>query len=270
MKSVCCNHKRIDTARVPRTARSVAGASRPVERSSSKSTARSTICPSTVTGGYPRLNADRHPDGRFLGGPGPHFYGIPPGHYAFVHDDEQRVWHYTFMSRSEPAPLWNAITQLQRDLLGVSGTVIICRNSHEVKRYSTYFSRIRQDYSEFYIARRRKSLADDELIEEPSNSTEVMDGGEDPDGPAPAGTMDPLAPWFALQDHHVDLCVMTAASINGLHSVRRLFVVYTGCPTQGVFSSTYMDSNNILICGPRTALERSVSELAGEFTLCEA
>jgi hypothetical protein len=189
-----------------------------------------------------------------------------------VHGDEKRVWQYMFMYRSDPARLWNVIIQMQGNLLGVSGTVIICRNPNEVKRHSAHFSSIGQDYSALYIAWKRKiKLLADELAEEPSGSTEGMDGCEDSNGPARAGPMDPLATWFALQDHDVDLCVTTAASINGFHSVRRLLVVYTGCPTQGVFSSTYMDSNNnILICGPRTTLEERVSHLSGKFTLREA
>jgi hypothetical protein len=212
---------------------------------------------------YARLNAEGHHDGRFLGGPGPHLYDITPGRYALVHDDEQRVWQYMYTVRSDPAHLWNVILSMRRNLFDVSGTVIICRDANELKRYSAYFSSIRQDYSEFYIARRRKSPSD-ELTEEPLDNSESMDG------PRPAGTVDPLAPWFALQDRAVGLCVTTTASINGLHSVRRLFVVYTACPTQGVFSATCMDSNNILICGPPTTLEARVSRLAGEFTLREA
>jgi hypothetical protein len=216
---------------------------------------------------YARLNAERHPEGRFLGGPGPHLYDITPGRYELVHDYDEPVWQYMFMYRSDPARLWSVIIQMQRDLVTVSGAVIICRNSNEVKRHSDYFSMIGQKFSELYIARKRRQSAEvvrDELTEEPSDSGEVMDG------PAPAGRVDPLAPWFALQDRSVDLCVTTAASINGLHSVRRLFVIYTGCPTQGVFSGTFMGSLHVLICGPRTSLEASVSQLAGKFTLREA
>jgi hypothetical protein len=211
---------------------------------------------------YARLNAERHPEGRLLGGPGPHFYDITPNRDVLVHEEEKQRWHYLYMPRSDPDRLWNAVLHMQCHIPRLSGTVIICRDLNEVKRHSDYCSRNGHDHSIFYMLRRKKRA--DEISEDASDS--AGDDCDDPDGHTHSETLDPIAPWLAFQDGAVDLCLTTAASIRSIHSVRRVLVVYTVCPTPGVFSSTYMDSNNILICGPASTVEQGRQPLPGTFT----
>jgi hypothetical protein len=202
---------------------------------------------------YCRLLAINDPDGTWLGGPSGHLWDIGIERYRLPEPREAQRWLFGICSTATTDCVWPARTCLEVEL----PTLIICRNREEVVGYTIWFNDQGQDHIVFCAESGEETNGTDD--------TGTVDPviGERPPSQEPPGTdrrnhrraarVRPLLapecePWLRFQDGESEVCVTTGPSVSGYHSVRRLQLVYTWCPSPTLFAQTNMESNNILIC----------------------
>jgi hypothetical protein len=217
------------------------------------------------------------PDGRLLSSPTPHLQMISPLRYNLTRPEAARRWYSYICRRGDPAAVWHAVQYLGWD---ESTILVICREHNECEAYSHYFEIIRKRHIVFWIP----SGQDGQV---PANGTQDDQSEGTPwrvvPAPAPerprvrprrrVPAPDPHLPdysaWVEFQDEDpakiINICLTTAFSVSGCHCVRRLWVVYTFCPTESVFLKSNMKSHRILICASARKIETLATFTTGTF-----
>jgi hypothetical protein len=192
-----------------------------------------------------RLLAVNDPDGTWSAGPSAFFWDLRLERYRVAPAEEGRSWLWANWPEFSPEVMWQARSELGVDLT----TLVICRNRGELEGCAFWFCIEDIDHIDFYPE------AADEIDE--GDAVEQGTGEAPPDTPPPnrrRRTPRPvlpqrMEPWLGFQDDEGPTpCLTTGDSVRGLHSVRRLQLIYTFCPSVTLLGETDMGSNNILIC----------------------
>jgi hypothetical protein len=214
--------------------------------------------------------------GLLLSAPGPRFGAIDRGRYRLVLP-EQGPRYIGYTGRRDPETVWTVSQSVGQNL----PTLIICRNATEVNKFAAYFERIDQEHLRFWIPVRaidanelRRDSSDDER---PSDAPDDFDveGSAAEETPPPRRGRSPNTrarprpeserwqPWRAFQEGRSNVCVTTASSVKGMHSVRRLHVVYLECPKARIYRGTFMQNLNILVFDTHARIKNLESATEG-------
>jgi hypothetical protein len=188
------------------------------------------------------------PEGTGFGGPSP-----------FAPEAEGRRWFFGNWTTFSPAAVWVA-----HENLGVKlATLVICHNFVELQECLAWFAEREARQLVFYPDGDEEIDAGDAV--EPGNGQSPPHTGREPRrrGAPPRPVLPhKYQPWLRFQDGEGEICLTTGDSLSGLHSVRRLQLIYTFCPTPTLLGQTDMGSNNIFIGVSRTE-RRKVANLPG-------
>jgi hypothetical protein len=229
---------------------------------------------------YIRLLACDDPDGRFLSAPTTHFGDITPERYQLVHPDRARRCLAYNGAGGRPAFVWTLINQLGIRL----PILIICRDGREANVFHNFFLS-NEVLHIFFCAASNGQPRVNELQHAVIADARGMPA-DGPVRPRRGGSGRPRAPherpgippsrtaWIEFQENRTgrqcELCVANAASVSSLQSVRTLQLVYTACPSIGVFWGTCMDMDNILIMDDLDKVEALSKDGAGKFDFIPA